>query len=59
MFTGPLNCTRSERRGLTSLNAYGNPRTPAPMNEIKIFAMILIGFFKPTLSLDETVMIAL
>ena len=32
---------------LTSLNANGKPKTPAPMNDMKIFDMILTGLFEP------------
>ena len=32
---------------LTSLKANGNPNTPAPIKEIKIFAIILAGLFEP------------
>ena len=31
----------------TSSNAYGNPRTPAPIKEMKIFATIFTGLVRP------------
>ena len=39
------------------MKANGNPKIPAPMNEINIFAMIFTVPFEPTASLEIAVMV--
>lgn len=45
------NATKSKRLVHTSLNAYGKPRTPAPMKDMKMLAMIFRGWVAPAAAL--------
>lgn len=40
---------------LTSLNAYGRPKSPAPIKDIKIFAIILEGLVIPDTALPPAI----
>ena len=45
---GFKGCDKQEKTcQLTSLKANGKPKTPAPMNEINMFANILTGLLEP------------